>query len=660
MSKVLSTEVEFLENGQIDWLSYDFSQHEKFLDSSHQEDYGVHEFQRFSQIPQLTRELKLYYEAKQGSRIARSRSAFHHALNVTYLLHRNETIEVCKDFRGAKCPNNYFLDNLYDLCQFQHIAFTGSASCAKTFTASWFGLLNFYAYPQDKNRKDDGTTILFTTTAGSHAERRGWGDLKKLHRSAHWDRCQSYEIGKVIEHLKCIVFDPGIADEKTAVQRDYRNGVLVVPVGQDKSGEAAYEALIGTKNLNIHWIIDEGPVMPVGILDARINLSSAPFFQITMLGNATEKTDPHGMCCEPKEGWPSIDVQKDRKWEGKTMMVRFNHGEESPNDLYVPEESVKTKRDLPYPYLSNALSRREMAIAAGNGDEQYGMSTMQYTKMAIGFWSATGTQQTVLSEGFVRNFNAHEDPDLWDTSPRRVFAGFDPAFTSGGDKCVLYFATTGRNILGKEQLVWEKDGININPSMNDKEEYRRLVAKRVVELCKERKVQIEDLGVDSSNDGGLMMQEIEKAWGEQGVTGISSQNQSANPKYRNKVSQYWLQLRELIGTGKTRGFNCSSLYAKDLFERRYSSDKSGMLVESKKDMKKRIRRSPDYGDSLAYAGHMVIKSGAITIESDKHEITNEQRLERIREWRRMMAGEEKESAYASSFADSHVGGGYGY
>lgn len=646
-------------NGNILWEKYDFSQHERFLDTQSTENYRVREFEIYKEIPQLTKELKMFHAAKQGINLHGGRSAFHHALNITYILHRNETIEVCKNFKGYKVPNNYFLDNLYDLCQFEHIAFTGSASCAKTFTAAWFGLINFYSYPIDID--GDGTSVLFTTTAGSHSERRGWGDIKKLHRRARWDLAGHFEIGKIIEHLKCIVFDTKEIDESKATQRDYRNGISVVAVGQDKSGEAAYEALIGTKNKNVLWIIDEGPIMPVGILDARINLSSNPVFQIVMLGNANDRNDPHGQACEPEDGWDSINVDRDRFWRGKTMNVRFNHGEESPNDLYIPEGLSKRKNDLPYPYLSNRISRDEMAVAAGNGDLDYGKTTLHYYKMAVGFWSATGVQQTVLSEGFVKNFQSTEDPEIWQ-GKQRIFAGFDPAFTSGGDACSLLFGITGRTMGGKEQLLFDKDNINIDPTHSDKEEYRKLVARRVVELCKKRDVHISDLALDGSNDGGLMAQEIEKEWGERGVTIISSQTDSSHPKYGTKVAQYWMETRELIATRKTRGFNLSSKYAKDLFERRTdnSSNKGKINVEKKKDMKKRIRRSPDHGDSFVYLCTVIKRSGVITIEQENQEMTDDEKRELIANLRRRLFGQKEDSAFSEEFAESFVGSDYGY
>lgn len=647
------------EDGRILWEEYDFSQHERFLDSQLTENYGIKQFERYGkQIPQLTKELKLFYEAKHRTGLKGCRSAFHHALNITYILHRNETIEVCKNWRGYKVPNNYFLDNLYDLCQFDHVAFTGSASCAKTFTASWFGLMNFYAYPYDQD--GDGTTVLFTTTAGSHAERRGWGDIKKLHRRARWDLAGCYEIGKIVEHLKCIVFDTGEIEGTKATQRDYRNGIMVVPVGQDKSGESAMDAIMGTKNKNVLWLVDEGPAMPVGILDARTNLAFNPLFQLIMLGNANDKNDPHGTSCEPEGGWDSINPQKDRRWKGKTMSVRFNHGEESPNDLYVPDHLIRERKDLPYNYLSNRFSREDTAKFSGNGDTEYGKTTLHYFRFAIGFWSASGVQQTVLSEGYVRNFQSTDDPEIWGSDRRRTFAGFDPAFTSGGDDCALYFAETGRTILGKEQCIFSKETITINPTQSDKEEYRKLVARRVVGLCKNAGMSIEDLGVDVSNDGGLMMQEIEKEWGERGVTGISSQGASSSPKYQNKVSQYWMQTRELIATRRTRGFNVASKYAKDLFERRYTSGKQGALVEPKKDMKKRIRRSPDAGDSFAYCCFMIIRSGSITLDSDNNQISAEEKRHRIRELRRRLFNQRDSDDEDSEFAGSYTGEEYGY
>ena len=85
-----------------------------------------------------------------------------------------------------------------------------------------------------------------------------------------------------------------------------------------------------------------------------------------------------------------------------------------------------------------------------------------------------------------------------------------------------------------------------------------------------------------------------------------------------------------------------------------------MLVEPKKDMKKRIRRSPDYGDAAAYACHMVMRSGLITMETEKYKQSEEEIAERLREHRRLIYGRRDESLFASEFADSYVGDGYSY
>jgi len=76
-----------------------------------------------------------------------------------------------------------------------------------------------------------------------------------------------------------------------------------------------------------------------------------------------------------------------------------------------------------------------------------------------------------------------------------------------------------------------------------------------------------------------------------------------------------MQVRELISTGAVCGFNTNSKYAKDLFERRYSTEQKVFKVEKKKEMKKRIHRSPDNGDAFTYMTHLISQSGMLDVKS---------------------------------------------
>jgi hypothetical protein len=197
----------------------------------------------------------------------------------------------------------------------------------------------------------------------------------------------------------------------------------------------------------------------------------------------------------------------------------------------------------------------------------------------------------------------------------RTFAGFDPAFTAGGDANALQFATVGRTIKGKMQCLFDNETIEIRPAVTNSEEYNKAVAKRVVKMAKDRGMRPGDFAMDGSNDGGMMARAIEEEWGESGIQLLSSLMAATSAKYATRVTQYWMSVRDVLKTGCVKGFNVHSKYARDLFERRFAEEQKVFKLEKKRDMKKRIRRSPDAGDSFAYCSHVINESGLLSVES---------------------------------------------
>ena len=193
------------------------------------------------------------------------------------------------------------------------------------------------------------------------------------------------------------------------------------------------------------------------------------------------------------------------------------------------------------------------------------------------------------------------------------------------------------------QVHFEPESLEIRPAVKDREEYARAVADIVVREAKvKRQVDIQDLGGDVSSDGGITFNEIQKAWGEVGAQLLSSTQSSTNSKYANRVTQYWMGVRDLIATGHVTGFNINSRYAKDLFERRYLSEQTSFKVEKKKDMKKRIGRSPDNGDAVAYTSHLVMQSGMINSETASDHNFSVTDGERVKRYYRAFDRREKE------------------
>jgi hypothetical protein len=435
------------------------------------------------------------------------------------------------------------------------------------------------------------------------------------------------EPGEVIEHFSCIVYNPAKIAGKDFNIRDFRNGIIVVPTGGDSTGDEAMAKIQGTKNNFVYWGIDEGTKMPTNIMAPRGNLVHNPYAMFVMVGNASKKTDPHGRACEPLGGYGSIDANQ-KRWRGKTLNVLFLHGERGPNDIYFPD--AKKQSDLPYPSLCNKFGRLKDALLYGNGDLDLGVNTQDYWTFAIGFWMGSDDSQTCLSEGFVKSHNADRAPDKWGVGRVRVFGACDPGFAAGGDANAVMFMHLGYTIRGKVQLHLESTSIEIRPRVADRKEYAAAVGEEVVRLCKERGCQPQDFAVDVSADGGITGQAIENAWGLGGIQLLSSLAPSTADKFANRVSQFWMGIRDLIGCGYVCGFNCNSNYAKDLFERRYTNDNRTFKVEKKKDTKKRLMRSPDNGDAFSYCSYLVSQSGILDITEDRFQIFDQEQYASIK------------------------------
>lgn len=513
-----------------------------------------------------------------------------------------------------KIFNDYFLKVFRFLCSGKHVCLTGPASSAKTYTTAIYSLICFYSAPHE-------TTIMISTTSAASSERRVWADIKSLHRNAKFNIWNMNPIGEVIEYLKALVFDfdkeMSDGDSKKA-KRDFRNAINVIPIPDDSKAEGALDTIMGTKNEVVIWVIDELPAMREGVDRPRNNIGHNPYFQFVGIGNANSKTDSHGNICEPKIGWDNILMNTHRVWNGATALVLFLHGEESPNDNpIINAELITKKRDYPFPYLSNKIARDDTALNAGRGDLNHGKKTIDYLRFAIGFWYGSDATATILSSNLIRKYGGDSDPDPWDHIGPRVFAGLDPAFTTGGDDNQLCFLSSGRSIYGRIQIVWEFDSFSINPIADDKEEYRDAVAGEVARLCKERGTRPEDLFVDIGNDGGLMIRAINMEMRTNKVQGVSSLGVSRDPEqYLDVITQYWFQVADFAQQGLFRGFNVQSGYAKDLFSRQYQSmTKKVVRVEKKSDMKKRIKRSPDAGDSAVYALEGIRRAGIAVIRS---------------------------------------------
>lgn len=579
----------------------------KLPDIPQNQSYG---FNFPKEMNQLMRELKLFSLTWNG-KIGRSLERWEHGINVVRMLWSQRDVALYADWHGTRIWNVYFLNVFKKLCDGRSVCLTGPASASKTFAAAVYNLICFFSAPTE-------TSALLSTTSGSSAERRLWGQMKSLHNSARfsdWIEAPNERdkpaIGRVVDYIKCVTFDPGREiDGNRSTARDLRNGAVLIPIAQDSTGDNALDTIIGTHNKYVLWTVDELPTMMSGVMRPRANLLANEFHQFIGIGNAADKTDEHGRACEPKAGWESIDENISREWRGKTLDILFLHGEESPNDHPAIDKSlIRTKSDYPFPFLSNEILRNEIAEVEGEGDVEEGKQKLGYRRMAIGFWPMDGTVDTILTEQFVRKYGAHEAPEPWGADGFTTYWGLDPAFTSDGDENILFPVKVGRTYAGMLQIVLPHDGIRITPNASTKDDYR-------MQACAEIKKHLTQLGarpengcMDAMNDGGLLYADLSALLDTHKIQALTSLGKSPNSKYIDWVTDYWYSMVGFVKSGYVRGFNTKSGYARDLFARRYETgvgrDRSQTKVESKREMKERIGRSPDRGDACSYTCWLV-------------------------------------------------------
>lgn len=82
----------------------------------------------------------------------------------------------------------------------------------------------------------------------------------------------------------------------------------------------------------------------------------------------------------------------------------------------------------------------------------------------------------------------------------------------------------------------------------------------------------------------------------------------AKEVYDRKVTELWFSVRLFVMGRQIGGLTTTD--CKELCSREYSDEKRKIVLDTKKDCKQKIGRSPDYGDSVALLVELVRRLGA--------------------------------------------------
>jgi hypothetical protein len=480
---------------------------------------------------------------------------------------------------------------------------TGPNASWKTTSAAVYGNSAWFASPTD-------TIIVITSTSLPGLRKRIWKEILRFYRWAQPG------FGHVNASEFAIRFQKG-SDEA---------GIFGVATGQDEGDiQKAVDKIIGFHAKNVIAIVDEMQATNQAIVKACSSLEAgADRFQFIGLGNADSELDPHGQMSEPVNGFDSITPEMER-WETKRGVCIHLDGLESPR--------VKDGDE----YYPGLLRQQDI----DNEAKAYGEDSPEFWRTRRGFWAPQGVTKTVWSPTMIKKFRAREKA-VW-SSGSKIGAGLDPAF-EGGDRCILRFAKCGEfsgtvpedspgeytplEAKPKTGLVGIELGeiVQIKVSAKSEQPLHYQIVEQVKQACEQRGVGPELFALDSSGEGGGLASIFQREWSpaitliEFGGRASEMRVSEHNPKpssqeYVNRVTELWYQSRVMLQNGQIRGLDQET--ALEFCQRLYDNRGNMKIVETKAEMKKRTKRSPDLADAAVVVIEMFRQKESLTLAGGK-------------------------------------------
>lgn len=491
-----------------------------------------------------------------------------------------------------------------------YITLAAGASAAKSWDIGELAILFWYANPTERNVTIASVTLSSLLT-------RVWGYLTNHIRSMAIPMPYKYYSG---QSPKVLFKDPNAVVRKNEINDDTLHGIFAVTA---KSGDsqAAVATWIGKHPKDkILLILDECTDMPMTILDAVPNLNATPEkFQLIGIGNSKSTMDLHGILSTPKNGWDSVSpevIQWDTTQKNGTCLYF------SPYDSPAIHEEDEVKRARLSKYLISADILKEK-------EEELGTDSEKFYRWVLGFWKSRNTEDVVTTEGFLKDFNTRIESEWSGLYSKHRVAGLDPAFSTGGDKCIIRFADVGHTFDHKmridyrqQELVYEIKLLAVNDKSIELQ-----IADEAIRLLILHRVPLDHLAIDITGQGRAIGEVIRLRNEQMGyplgmgvplkIYAMSSHNKSKRGKSVPDilpVSTYdmWNLLRDYIQHDQLCGLDKAAIY--QLTNRRVFEDPrtKRKLLETKREYKTRMSglgraHSPDEADAAALCAQVVLE-----------------------------------------------------
>lgn len=497
--------------------------------------------------------------------------------------------------------HNWIERMLKSWCDYNWIVWTGPASSGKSMAASAFALEYWLEDPTH-------TSVIMASTTKSALARRLWFYVQDLHSKIPPEAGFK---GEAIYSEYMIRWRAG----------DKKNGIFGVAVEEGPIEEALHN-LIGFHNRRVALMVDEAPGVREALFGACDNLSKNPEFKCVMMGNAESREDPHGRFSEPIYGWPSVDPETDTEWETTGAMAQGNgvccffDGRKSPA-ITEPDGQQR------FPFLINQLQINSALNYYKTADDP------RFWSQSIGFWPPITLKRTVLDERIVLN-NSVKDPAIWYTSFKWC-AALDPSY-EGGDRKVFQPFRLGQ--LGGDDhnrwLIEFAKPVELKISIKEEREIHYQIVQQCIDLCEMLEIPPTRFALGSSGEGGGLLSIFRREWG--AVVGVEEAGtvsdrpvSRSNPRlcsdeYDRVVTELWFAVREFCIHGCIRGMPDEAL--REFYTRRWQIQNHKVRLETKEELKKHFKRSPDYGDAVAFCVELARRLGAIAGNPELQKVSN--------------------------------------
>lgn len=499
------------------------------------------------------------------------------------------------------------------------IALAGCASSGKTYAATAYACAFWDAAPSI-------SAVVLCSTTKDMARKRIWPIVTSMYVTA----CdcvtgRPYRIGRLVESRKTIMHqdpDTGRIDEKHSIS------LVALKGGADL--EAAVTHVRGVHVKRMCLVIDEATVTPEALLAAIPNLrKGCKELTIIVIDNCGSHLDPHGLVCEPRDGWSSVSVDTEEwptkgvpQWQiepGWCLHLDGENPRRSPNI-----KARRTKHSFIYTWEDH------LSVSGDTPEAVERRNTVAYWKYNRGFWSPEGLADRLFSEVMFEKYGARasQPPFQWLTRSRRI-AFLDQAF--GGDQCKFVWGRLGDVAGGLDEVV-AIDGSNpasvlsaeaagsreavqiegqhvIQVSATDNNERDYQIARQAIAWCRELGVDAEAFGDDATGIGRGVHAILYAEWSPQvqrvefggGASERPSHTADARPAhevYANAVTEYWYAVHAFLVAGQLRGIYDDAV-VQFCARPTYMAGRRHALTPKDECLALMKGRSPDDADAIA-------------------------------------------------------------